>query len=80
MVMTVVLVGIFAWALVRITDKNPWVQIALAILGVGTCSTPSVVAWRLYIRLKNQIETNKSGSDVAGEALPNGHDEAESQR
>jgi hypothetical protein len=46
----VVSIGIIAWATVQITDKPAWLELGLAILGAG--STPSVIAWRLYVRLK----------------------------
>ena len=42
-------VGIVAWAMVTITDKPAWLEVALAILGLG--GGPSLLAWRMYIRL-----------------------------
>lgn len=66
----VISIGIIAWATVQITDKPAWLEFGLAILGAG--SPPSVVAWRLYVRLKRltanveQLEVSSSSPQSTG--------------
>ena len=42
-----VMVGIVAWAVVRMTDKPAWLSFALAV--VGAAGGPSLVVWRLAV-------------------------------
>jgi hypothetical protein len=44
--------AIIAWAAVRITDKPPWLQFALAVLGVIV--VPSLIVRKLLLRVKLQ--------------------------
>ena len=48
-----VCVGLIAWAAVQIFDKPAWLTVVLAIVGFGS---PSLfVAWRVTVRLRNQV-------------------------
>lgn len=57
MAMMVACVGIISWAAVQISAKPPWVVIVLAVLSAVT--PPSLVAWRLFTRLKRQVSMDE---------------------
>ena len=63
-----VCVGIIAWAAVRITDRPAWVTVVLAVIGLGT--PPSVVAWRVIVRLKKQVAADLQESQPTGLDAP----------
>lgn len=58
--------AIIASAAVRITDRPAWVTVFLAILGLG--SPPSIVAWRVIVRLKKKVAANLPEAPPAGTA------------
>src|SRR5438309_7473162 len=70
-----VCVGLIAWAVVRITEKPSWVTIILAILGLGT--PPSVLAWRISLRLKTKVEAElpSRGAEDAVPSVPEAEEE-----
>ena len=59
-------IGIIAWAAVQITDKPAWLEIALAIVGLG--GAPSLLTWRLYVRLKHRTSTASIDDKDKGDA------------
>jgi hypothetical protein len=58
-------ISMIVWAIVQITDKPAWLEFALAIL--GSLGAPSLVSWRLWLRLKHCQELlDKPGEDGEG--------------
>lgn len=63
-----VIVGIIAWATVRITEKPAWVTIILAILSV---SVPSVVVtWRTITHVRRLVAVKLVSPEPAAEQPP----------
>ena len=48
-----VMLGIVAWAAIRVFDKPAWLTLALALIG-GNASQAAVI-WRLQLRIKRMI-------------------------
>jgi hypothetical protein len=49
------MVGIIAWAIVRVMDRPAWSTVILALLGTG--GGTSWLAWRVAVRLKRKAES-----------------------